>query len=128
VQNLSFEQSPVETLPKPSVVEKVRVGLNNWSSVVRYAALIGLFLLAYLLLLRPMKKQVMTTLKELPARVVNNQKLAAAQAELSVDGSNALPPAQQRAITIKKQLIDKAKSEPVATSRLIQGWIHEGGK
>ncbi|HEY1462229.1 MAG TPA: flagellar basal-body MS-ring/collar protein FliF [Terriglobales bacterium] len=128
VQNLSFEQSPVETLPKPSVVEKVRVGLNNWSSVVRYAALIGLFLLAYLLLLRPMKKQVMTTLKELPARVVNNQKLAAVQAELSVDGSNALPPAQQRAITIKKQLIDKAKSEPVATSRLIQGWIHEGGK
>ncbi|HEY1800686.1 MAG TPA: flagellar basal-body MS-ring/collar protein FliF [Terriglobales bacterium] len=127
VQNLSFEQPPIEALAKPSITEKVRVGLNNWSSIVRYAALLGLFLLAYFLLLRPMKKQLMTTLKELPARVTNAQKLEASQRE-SFGEVSSLPPDQQRSMAIKKQLIEKAKGEPMATSRLIQGWIHEGGK
>lgn len=127
VQNLSFEQAPVEVPTKPGVVEKVRIGLNNWSSIVRYAALLGLFVLVYFLLLRPMKKQLMTTLKELPARVSNAQKLEATRQDLLGEAAD-LPPDQQRAMTIKKQLIEKAKGEPMATSRLIQGWIHEGGK
>lgn len=130
VQNLSFEQAPVEVPTKPSVMEKVRVGLNDWSSIVRYMALLGLFLLAYYLLLRPVKKQIMATLKELPARVATSQKVKAAtqQGELLAGDLAAMPPDQQRALTIKKQLIEKAKGEPVATSRLVQAWLHEGNK
>ena len=44
-------------------------------SLVRYGALLLLFLLAYVLLLRPVKKQILATMKQLPAR------RAAAQAE-----------------------------------------------
>jgi len=40
----------------------------------------------------------------------------------------ALPPEQQRTLTLKKQLLDKVKAEPVATSQLVQAWIHEEAK
>jgi len=132
VQNLSFEQSPTEAPAKPSKLEKVRVTLNDWSSLVRYAALLLLFLLAYALLLRPMKKQLLTTLRDLPARVASSQKAQVAGiagAELSAGQDlMALPPEQQRALMLKKQLLDKVKAEPVATSQLVQAWIHEEAK
>jgi len=125
VQNLSFEQTPVEVPTKPAITERVRVTLNDWSSILRYAALILLFLLAYALLLRPMKKQLLTTLKELPQRVASPNK--AGIPELSAEDSLAsLPPEQQRAIQLKKQLTEKVRTEPVAASKLIQGWLHEG--
>jgi flagellar M-ring protein FliF len=128
VQNLSFDQTPVEAPPKPSVIEKVRVTLADWSSLVRYAALILLFLLAYSLLLRPLKKQLMTTFRELPA-AISAKKQPVAGVDLSPGQDLAtLPPEQQRSINLKKQLLEKATTEPVATSKLIQAWIHEEAK
>jgi len=131
VQNLSFEQTPVDAPAKPTPLERVRVTLNDWSSFVRYGALILLFLLAYALLLRPMKRQILTTLRELPARVVSEkaQVAGAAGAPLS-PGQDlmSLPPEQQRSLMLKKQLVDKVKAEPVATSQLVQAWIHEEAK
>jgi len=131
VQNLSFEQTPVDAPAKPTPLERVRVTLNDWSSFVRYGALILLLLLAYALLLRPMKRQILTTLRELPARVVSEkaQVAGAAGAPLS-PGQDlmSLPPEQQRSLMLKKQLVDKVKAEPVATSQLVQAWIHEEAK
>ncbi len=127
VQNLSFDQTPVETPAKPTVMEKVRVTLSDWSSVVRYAALILLFLLAYALLLRPMKKQLITTFRELPAAI--SAKTKAGVAELAPGQElSALPADQQRTVTLKKQLLEKVNTEPQATSKLIQAWIHEEAK
>lgn len=128
IQNLSFDQTPVEAPPKPSVVEKVRVTLADWSSLVRYAALILLFLLAYSLLLRPLKKQLMTTFRELPAAVSAKNKPVAGVDLAPGQNLATLPPEQQRSINLKKQLLEKATTEPVATSKLIQAWIHEEAK
>jgi len=128
VQNLSFDQTPVEAPPKPSVVEKVRVTLADWSSLVRYAALILLFLLAYSLLLRPLKKQLITTFRELPAAVSAKNKPVAGVDLVPGQNVATLPPEQQRSINLKKQLLEKATTEPVATSKLIQAWIHEEAK
>lgn len=128
VQNLSFDQTPVEAPVKPSVVEKVRVTLSDWSSVVRYAALILLFLLAYVLLLRPLKKQLMTTFRELPAAISAKNKPVAGVDLPAGQELSQLPPEQQRSITLKKQLLQKATAEPQATSKLIQAWIHEEAK
>jgi len=131
VQNLSFEETPVEAPAKPTPLERVRVTLHDWSSVVRYGALILLFLLAYALLLRPMKKQILTTLRELPAKVApaKTQVEGAVGAPL-IAGQDiaALPPEQQRSLMLKKQLLEKVKSEPVTTSQLVQAWIHEEAK
>lgn len=126
VQNLSFEQNPVEPPAKPSIPERVRVTLNDWSTTFRYAALILLFLLVYAFLLRPIKKQVLTTFRELPGRIAAQKRALPADA-MFADGA-ALTPEQQRAVTLKKQLVDHVKTEPTATGKLIQAWIHEGGR
>ena len=123
VQNLSFDQSPVEPPVKPTAMEKVRTTLSDWSSVVRYPALILLFLLTYTLLLRPMKNQIMTTLRELPA-IMSSRKTSDMAGGQDLDG---LPP-EQRSLLLKRQLLEKVSSEPVATSKLIQAWIHEEAK
>ena len=131
IENLSFEQTPVEAPVKPGVAERVRVTLNDWSSIVRYGALILLFLLVYMLLLRPLKKQLITTFRELPARIVAQraQVAGAAGAELAAGQEGGqLTPEQIRASALKKQLVEKVKTEPAATGKLIQAWLHEGAK
>jgi flagellar M-ring protein FliF len=125
VQNLSFDQTPPETPVKPTVIEKVRTTIADWSSLVRYAALILLFLLAYALLLRPVKKQLVQTFRDLPAAMAA-KKPAVAGVDLAPGQEiTALPPEQQRSVQLKKQLLEKVNSEPLATSKLIQAWIHE---
>jgi flagellar M-ring protein FliF len=130
VQNLSFEQPPVDTPPKPNLTERVRVTLHDWSSIVRYAALLVLFILAYVLLLRPMKKQLLTTLRELPARIAQKSQIAGMKGAELTGGPEmgTLSPEQQRATALKKQLVEKVKTEPAATGKLIQAWLQEGAK
>jgi len=36
----------------------------------------------------------------------------------------ALPP-EQRALIIKKQVVDKVKSDPAVASQLVQSWLNE---
>jgi flagellar M-ring protein FliF len=120
VQNIPFRQTvEAELLPKTTISEKVRTVLMDWSSVLRQAGLVILFLLAYLLLLRPVKKQVVTAFRELPAQV------SASQASLQ-GGSGELD--GQNALVLKKQLAEKVKAEPASASRLVQAWLREGGQ
>ncbi len=98
--------------------------LRDWSSIVRYAAVLLLFLLAYALLLRPLKKQVLATVRELPARVASQAAQAAGWTAALDNALAALPP-EQRALVLKKQLVDKVKGEPAAASQLIHAWINE---
>ena len=132
VENLTFQQVPVETPLKPSKLAQARTVLVQWSSLLRYAGIAALFLVVYLTFLRPIKKQLVTAFRELPARI----------GALKTAGSNdaaILPPAEgllgrdaeassdsQRLSGLKKQLAEKVKSEPASASRLIQGWMHEG--
>jgi flagellar M-ring protein FliF len=126
VQNLSFEQSPLETPAKATTMDKVRVTLADWSSLLRYVALLLLFLLTYQLLLRPLKNQLMATLRELPAMGSKKPSLAGVDPALGPDLAN-LPP-DQRSMALKNQLLQKVTAEPVATSKLIQAWIREEAK
>ena len=121
VENLSFQQPPPTAAGKLPLTDRVRVILHDWSSVVRYAALLLLFVLSYFLLLRPLKKQVLATVRELPGRV-------AAQASVNgaaVDNVLASLPPEQRALVLRKQLLDKAKGEPAAAGQLLHAWINE---
>ena len=122
VENLSFEQSTVTPPVKLPLSDRVRVVLHDWSSIVRYAALLLLFLLAYALLLRPLKKQVLATVRELPGRVANQQ---SAMSGAGMDNALAALPPEQRALALKKQLVDRVKGEPAAAGQLIHAWINE---
>ncbi len=72
------------------------------------------------LILRPVKKQVITTFKELPQYVSVSQKAQAAIGEGELGG--------QRALVMRKQFVEKVKSEPASASQLVQAWLREGGQ
>ena len=132
VQNLSFRGPEIETPPKPGVTERVQTALRDWSSLVRYGSLLLLFLLAYALLLRPLKKQILATLKQLPTHRATTQKEGSAPGmSLPVSAGSELTsglPELQQALALKKQLVEKVKAEPTAATRLVQGWLREGGQ
>lgn len=128
VENLSFQQAPLEIASQPSKLVRVRTVLVQWSSLLRYAGIAALFLVVYLLFLRPIKKQLVTAFRELPLRIGASK--GAERAALPAAGSliaDELEPGSdsQRLSGLKKQLAEKVKSEPASTSRLIQGWMHE---
>ena len=130
VQNLSFREPEIETPPKPTIAERVQIALHDWSSLVRYGSLLLLFLLAYGLLLRPVKKQVLAAIKQLPARKAVAPKEGTGMTLPAAGGSelgSGLPDLQQ-ALALKKQLVEKVKAEPATTTRLVQGWLREGGQ
>jgi flagellar M-ring protein FliF len=130
VQNLSFQQQPEQAPEPPSKLDRVRVTLNDWSSMIRYAALLILFMLAYLFLLRPIKKQAMEAFRQLPERTAAQIKAETAAGELAgISGDvNSLSDAQRKTLGLQRQLADKAKSEPAATGRLVQSWLREGAQ
>jgi flagellar M-ring protein FliF len=132
IENLSFQETPLETPAKPTAIETTRRLVVEWSGLLRYAGVGALFLIVYFLMLRPVKKQVLAALRELPKRVAQPAKeLAAAggggagaaagvEIELPAGSEGA-----KRASALKKQLAAKVKDEPAAASRLVQGWIRE---
>ncbi len=126
VENLSFQEIPLDTPPPPTRSEHWRRLIEPWAWVLRYVGLAALFAVVYLLILRPVKKQALTAFRELPKKI-----LAANVPQPIAAGGSANPleagaPGEgQRAIQLKKLLTDKVKSEPEAASRLVESWVRE---
>lgn len=128
VQNLSFHEVPVEQPTAPGKVERARRILVEWSSVLRYIGVTLLFLFVYLLMLRPIKKQIVTAFRELPSRLAPAPREAAQTIRGPGDVEIELPQGAEQgqlAAALKKQLTDKVQTEPGQASRLIQSWIRE---
>ncbi len=139
VENLSFQNLSQDTPMTPTFMERVQRSLRNWTWIFRYLALACLFGSVYMLLLRPVKKQFMTMLRELPLRLASKPVLAeAASAQgAAVPQPEALEEilgaaAQDGDVSLKKlallknHLVEKVKTEPTGASRLIQNWLREG--
>lgn len=141
VENLSFQNLQQDAPVPPTTLEKVQRSLQPWTWLMRYAALACLFGSVYLLVLRPVKKQVMSTLKELPLRRQSAQPIAGATIpgdELSAGTKENLErilgvpdlennPALKKLAVLKNHLVDKVKAEPAGASQLVQTWLREGG-
>jgi flagellar M-ring protein FliF len=126
VENLSFQELPIEAPPPPSKVERWRDLLLPWSWALRYLGLVALFLVVYALILRPVKKQAMTAFRELPGKFRGAQPpLPAAGVAGAVEGAARPAVDAQRATELKKMLTEKVKAEPAAASRLVESWVKE---
>jgi flagellar M-ring protein FliF len=126
IQNVSFAVTPEAPPQPPSRVQRVQKLVNDWSGVARYALLAGIFVVVYLLVIRPVKKHFMTVLKQLPQR----NAVAAQDAhtiEMGITGGLAESPDARRAQALKKQVFEKVVAQPATASRLVQGWIGDGG-
>jgi flagellar M-ring protein FliF len=145
VANLSFQTLPLEEPAPPTFTERVAPLVDKWINVVRYGALCLLFLLIYMLVLRPIRRQIVATLQALPQQLRMAKATAAlktgggpglAGKEAGTPGLETTAPAQmeegigevQQAVQLKKNLLDKVKKEPATASRLIQNWVRQETK
>jgi flagellar M-ring protein FliF len=128
VENLSFQELPLEVPSPPSKTEHWRRMLEPWSWVLRYVGLAALFLVVYALILRPVKKQALAVFRQLPGKMAQPNPLEPATASAVLGPSEEaeqLSAGGQRASQLKKMLTDKVKAEPAAASRLIESWVRE---
>ena len=92
---------------------------------------LALFLIVYFLMLRPVKTQVLTALRELPTRMARSSKELGGAATAAAVAVEIEPPGAEqarRATALKRQLSEKVKTEPAVASRLVQSWMRDGGK
>jgi len=118
-------------------MERVQHSLRNFAWLFRYLAIACLFGSVYMLLLRPLKRQLLTALHELPSRVINRPATAgapSAAAAISGGETGALDDAPsgednslKKLALLKNHLVEKVKQEPAGASQLIQNWLREGG-
>jgi flagellar M-ring protein FliF len=117
VQNLSFASAAPDDRTPATIFEQARKGLSDYSSIVRYAMLAILFLMAYVLMIRPMQKKVLEQVVQLPT-----QPVLAAATEVPVP---ALPTGVTAAKQLREQLGAQVEAEPAKSARLLQAWLRE---
>jgi flagellar M-ring protein FliF len=122
VENLSFQELPLESPSPPTKSDHWRQLLAPWSWMLRYVALAALFVVVYLLILRPVKNLAMTAFRELPGKSTTAQPLPAPGTAGVIQEA---PGEGQRANHLKRMLTDKVKAEPAAASRLVESWVRE---
>jgi flagellar M-ring protein FliF len=139
IQNVSFEVPPIEVQPAPTPAQRTLRIIAPWIGLLRYAGLAALFLVIYFLILRPVKNQVLATLKVLPAQSEQAAlprgegggasskpiTISDLEDELQRDlaGTNS---EVMRAVVLKRHLVTKIRKEPEGASRLIQTWVRQG--
>jgi flagellar M-ring protein FliF len=121
VQNLSFEHPVAADIPPITLADKARKGINDYSSVIRYAGLMVLFLLVYLLMLRPIQKRALAAPDPLLAA---NRVPAIAETESGAIIETAANLAQ-RSQVLRKQLADFVKAEPESSTNAVRAWLRE---
>jgi flagellar M-ring protein FliF len=143
VENLSFQTLPIEQPPPPTLTDRVAPIVDKWINVIRYGALGLLFLLIYMLVLRPIKRQIVVTFQALPRQLaavkspretlpgtaagkLSKQGDDAASLEASLHQLGDSTTETKQAILLKKNLLEKVQKEPATASRLIQNWMRQG--
>jgi len=121
VQNLSFENNSSEAdLPPPTLASKVQKTVTDYSSLLRPASLLALFLLAYAFVIRPVQKQALKPIAPEPQPA-----LAATGTTPSLGPG---PPGTEetiRAAQLKEKAIELIRQKPVDTARAMQAWMRE---
>ena len=123
VEDLPFSADATETDAAPITwTTTVQKTVADYSSVLRLASLLALFVLAWLFVLRPVQKHV------LAQGQLTGPTAAALAASQRAD---ALPaPAHEvggtvRAAQLKAQTAELIRQKPVHTAHAVQAWLHE---
>jgi flagellar M-ring protein FliF len=137
VEEVTFKTPEIENPGPVNLPEKIRVVALKWMDLIRYAAILILFLLVYVLLLKPIVKSATAALQSAEANLSSGQPLQALgegqlAAQLSGAGASGagLPAASpasalemERAMALKQQIVKNVQSAPQDAGRLVQNWM-----
>jgi len=124
VQNLAFTHVDEIEVPPVSVLDRARKGVSDYSTVVRYAMLLILFVLAYVLMIRPMQKKVLAEGLRVALQPVLSEPALAAGLPLP----GAVLQQAARSLALKEQLVQQVKAEPAGSARVVQAWLRQAGE
>jgi flagellar M-ring protein FliF len=144
VQNISFAGISPGGGPT-NLSERLAPMLQEWMGVIRYVGLALFFFVIYILVLRPVKRQIIAAFAveqpQLPARAFKQgalgegkvlaQELRPKTGEGEGADAGALEELTdintevKRAVLLKRQLVEKVKKNPEAASRLIRNWVRQ---
>ena len=127
VQNMSFDSaSPDADLAPVTWTTQVQKTVSDYSSLLRPMSLLLLFMLAYVLVLRPIQKHALSTNQLGAPGAPGQPALTAAQLQsLSAGSAEAGNGGVLRAAQLKEQTFDLVRQKPVDTARAMQAWMRE---
>ncbi len=124
VQNMTFDDGRVPETP-PTMLAKVRDGLSDYSTAVRYGAMVILFAVVYALMFRPAQKQVLAAMRELAGGKTAGGALAAPLEAAGLAAPDEAFAADPSGAVLKKQLAELVQAEPITVTRTMQAWLRE---
>lgn len=129
VENMTFNDGS-ELEPAPTFGERLQQSVSEYATPLRYASLLAVFMLAWVLLFRPMQKQFLVSIKELGAgKHVGIPSLeASALPELPGAELDQLLEADTSTVGLKRRVTDMVQAEPAAMTRTLQTWLQESEK
>jgi len=123
VQNLSFDSDTADAdVPAPSWASEVQKNVSAYSSILRPLSVLVLFLLAYLLIIRPVQKHALSQ-NELTSGL--QPALAAGQTQALPGESTNVLDSVRRAAQLKQQTSELVRQSPLDTARAMQTWMRE---
>jgi flagellar M-ring protein FliF len=129
VQDMSFASNPSDLPSPPTLTQRIPNIVNQWLPLIRYIGLALGFALVYLLILKPLKKQLAATLKQLPASPPARTAPALGQGSSSTPESPhsaGLGPGRAAPVAALKDAVgQRVAQEPLPASRLVQDWVRQ---
>ncbi len=126
IQNMTFNDERAADTP-PGFVESMRTHASEFSTPLRYGALVLLCFMVWGLMFRPVQKQLTASLKELgtglPPQAVMDD--AAAKLELASARVSLPLEADPESATVRRELNELVMAEPGAMTRTLQSWLRE---
>lgn len=123
VQSLPFDADAAEMdMPAANWSTQVQKTVSDYSSLLRPASLLLLFVLAYMFVLRPVQKHVFTA-TAMPSGA--EPLLPATHMEALPGGSSDPGLEASRANQLKEQTVEMIRQKPLHTARAVQAWLHE---
>ncbi len=123
VQNMTFDTEALSDVT-PTMVDKLKTRLTDFAAPLRYAAMLLLLLLVWALMVRPVQKQVLASLKELPP-IGPLHALSPAAPALGVSTPIASLESDPEAAHLKRELNELVLAEPASMTRTLQSWLRE---
>lgn len=125
VQNMAFDTEVAETdMPAAAWSTRVQKTVSDYSSLLRPLSVLGLFVLAYIFLLRPVQKHVFAP-GQLPPPSHTASALATPQVESVMVRPHELTDGTARAAQLKEQTVEMIRQKPLHTARAVQAWLRE---